>query len=76
MIRIGPAVTLAEDLLKQMQTGTFSGIERVTASFGVAAHRAGEGIDELLTRVDNLMYQAKRDGRSRLACDPDSSAAT
>ena len=59
-----------------MQAGTFSGIGRVTASFGVAAHRAGEGIDEFLTRVDNLMYQAKRSGRSRLACDPDSSAAT
>jgi PleD family two-component response regulator len=37
--------------------------------------RAGEGIDDLLTRVDNLMYQAKRDGRSRLACDSDPSAA-
>ncbi len=71
-----PAVTLAEDLLRQLQTGTFSGIGRVTASFGVAAHRAGEGVDELLTRVDNLMYQAKRGGRSCLACDPDPSAAT
>ena len=68
-------MTLAEDLLKQMQIGTFSGIGRVTASFGVAAHRAGEGIDELLTRVDDLMSQAKRDGRSRLTYDPDPSPA-
>jgi diguanylate cyclase (GGDEF)-like protein/PAS domain S-box-containing protein len=71
-----PAVKLAEDLLKQMQAGTFSGIGRVTASFGIAEHRAGEGIDEILTRVDNLMYKAKDGGRSRLACDPDPSAAT
>jgi PleD family two-component response regulator len=32
--------------------------------------------DELLTRVDNLMYQAKNGGRSRLACDPELSAAS
>jgi diguanylate cyclase (GGDEF)-like protein len=71
-----PAATLAEDLLQQLQAGTFSGIGRVTASFGVAAHRAGESVDELLTRVDNLLYRAKRGGRSCLACDPDPSAAT
>lgn len=70
-----PAVKLAEDLLQRMRTGAFTGIGWLTASFGVTAHRAGEGIDDLLTRVDNLMYQAKRDGRSRLACDPDPSAA-
>jgi diguanylate cyclase (GGDEF)-like protein/PAS domain S-box-containing protein len=70
-----PAATLAEDLLQQLLAGTFSGIGRVTASFGVAAHRTGEGVDELLTRVDNLLYRAKSTGRSRLACDPDPSAA-
>jgi diguanylate cyclase (GGDEF)-like protein len=71
-----PAARLAEDLLMQLQAGTFSGIGQVTASLGVAAHRPGEGVDELLTRVDNLMYQAKNSGRSRLSCDPDPSAAT
>ncbi|MCE5262320.1 MAG: sensor domain-containing diguanylate cyclase [Deltaproteobacteria bacterium] len=71
-----PAATLAQDLLKQMQEGAFSEIGRITASFGVAVHRPGEGIDALLTRVDDLMYQAKRKGRSRLACDPDPPAAT
>ncbi len=71
-----PAVKLAEDLLQQMQAGTFSAIGRVTASFGIAEHRAGEGVDKLLTRVDNLMYQAKNGGRSRLACDPEPSATS
>ena len=71
-----PAVKLAEDLLQRMRTGAFTGIGWLTASFGITAHRAGEDIDDLLTRVDNLMYQAKRGGRSRLACDPDPSAAT
>ena len=67
---------VAEDILHQLQTGTFSGVGRVTASFGIAEHRAGEGMDELITRVDNLMYRAKIDGRSRLACDIESSTAT
>jgi diguanylate cyclase (GGDEF)-like protein/PAS domain S-box-containing protein len=71
-----PAATLAEDLLQQLLARTFAGIGRVTVSFGVAAHQTGEGVDELLTRVDNLLYQAKRGGRSRLACDPDPAAAT
>ena len=71
-----PAVTLSEGLLHQLQARTFSGIGQVTASFGVAEHRAGEDVDAFLTRVDNLMYQAKRGGRSRLAYDPDPSMAT
>lgn len=74
--KLRQALSLAEDILHQLQTGTFSGVGRVTASFGIAEHRAGEGMDELLTRVDNLMYRAKTEGRSRLACDLDSSAAT
>jgi diguanylate cyclase (GGDEF)-like protein/PAS domain S-box-containing protein len=66
----GQTVKLVEDLLRMLQARIFSGIGRVTASFGVVEHRTGETIDELLTRVDNLMYQAKNSGRSRLVCDP------
>jgi diguanylate cyclase (GGDEF)-like protein/PAS domain S-box-containing protein len=73
--KLQPAVKLAEGLLGQLQARTYPGIGRVTASFGVAEHRAGEGVDEFLTRVDNLMYQAKNGGRSRLVYDPHPSAA-
>lgn len=66
---VQPAVTLAEGILNRFQARTFSGIGRVTASFGVVGHREGESIDELLTRVDNMMYRAKNGGRSCLACD-------
>jgi diguanylate cyclase (GGDEF)-like protein/PAS domain S-box-containing protein len=65
------AVKLVEDLLKLLLARTFSGIGRVTASFGVAGHRVGEGVNEFITRVDNLMYQAKKSGRSRLVRDFD-----
>jgi diguanylate cyclase (GGDEF)-like protein/PAS domain S-box-containing protein len=65
------AVKLVEDLLKLLLARTFPGIGRITASFGVAGHRVGEGVNEFITRVDNLMYQAKKGGRSRLVRDFD-----
>lgn len=39
----------------------------VTASFGVAAYRAGETADELFGRVDEALYRAKEAGRDRIA---------
>ena len=74
--QVRPATKLVEDLLNLLQARTFAGIGRVTASFGVAGHRVGEGVDEFITRVDNLLYQAKNGGRCRLACDFDPAAAT
>ena len=42
----------------------------VTASFGVARLREGESAEELLRRLDATLYQAKEDGRNRVAVDP------
>ncbi|WP_455384315.1 diguanylate cyclase [Acidihalobacter prosperus] len=39
----------------------------ITASVGVAAYRRGESIAELLKRVDDLMYAAKRSGKDAVA---------
>jgi len=57
------AVALAEELLEKMNDRPFPDIGLVTASFGVTNYRPGETMDQLLTRVDDLMYQAKRDRR-------------
>jgi diguanylate cyclase (GGDEF)-like protein/PAS domain S-box-containing protein len=65
------AVSLAEDILRQLKAGTFSGVGCVTSSFGIVEHRSGEGMDGLLTRVDNLLYQAKRGGRARIVYEAD-----
>ena len=47
----------------------------VTASFGVARLRDGESADELLRRVDAKLYEAKANGRNRVAVDASDGAA-
>jgi len=39
---------------------------KVTASFGVAQYNELEALDSLLTRVDNVLYNAKNEGRNRI----------
>jgi diguanylate cyclase (GGDEF)-like protein len=39
---------------------------RVTASFGVAQLRPGEGYESLLGRADAALYDAKREGRNQV----------
>jgi diguanylate cyclase (GGDEF)-like protein len=36
---------------------------RVTVSIGVAAYRRGEALEQLLSRADDALYEAKRRGR-------------
>ncbi|MCY1465393.1 hypothetical protein D9M71_835310 [compost metagenome] len=42
------------------------GVGMVTASFGVAGWRPGEGADALLLRADSGVYAAKQAGRDRV----------
>ncbi len=60
------AVILAETLLAALHDASFADIGPVTASFGVTNYRFGETLDQWLKRVDNLMYQAKSEGRNRV----------
>lgn len=66
---LGRAVALAEELRRRLRTHRFPGVGGLTASFGVTQYRNREGSDALLTRADNLMYQAKGEGRDRVAHD-------
>ena len=65
------AAKLAEDLLKQLHNRLFPEVGALTASFGVTPYRSSESSDAVLTRVDNLLYQAKEEGRARVVCDPE-----
>ncbi len=39
---------------------------RVTATVGVAAHRSGESVEELVARADGALYEGKAAGRNRV----------
>lgn len=58
------AIALAETLLTVLREAPFANIGPVTASFGVAEYRPGEALDQWLKRVDDLVYQVKREGRN------------
>ncbi|GEM_PF-2073576 len=56
----------ALELWRGLRSAPMEGIGVVTASFGVAAWRQGEGADTLLLRADSGVYAAKQGGRDRV----------
>jgi len=44
-------------------------IGKLTASFGIVELRAGDDATALVARADRKLYEAKRAGRNRIACD-------
>ena len=57
---------LATELWASLRAGPIDGVGRVTASFGIASWRKGEGADALLLRADSGVYAAKLAGRDRI----------
>ncbi|WEK29462.1 MAG: diguanylate cyclase [Candidatus Pseudomonas phytovorans] len=57
---------LALELWQGLRTVPVEGVGQVTASFGVAGWRPGEGADALLLRADAGVYTAKQAGRDRV----------
>lgn len=47
------------------------GLSKTTASFGIASHRQGESLQQLMNRADRLLYEAKKTGRNRVCSDED-----
>jgi diguanylate cyclase (GGDEF)-like protein len=58
---------LAENLRRQVATARFEGIPPFTCSVGVALHREGESLRQLLGRADEALYQSKKTGRNRVS---------
>ncbi|MBS5849176.1 MAG: PAS sensor protein, partial [Pseudomonas putida] len=54
------------ELWQGVRTVPVDGVGQVTASFGVAGWRPGEGADALLLRADAGVYTAKQAGRDRV----------
>jgi diguanylate cyclase (GGDEF)-like protein len=60
------AHALAMDLWHVLRSDAIDGVGVVTASFGTASWRTGEGADALLLRADSGVYAAKQAGRDRV----------
>lgn len=60
------AVEFAEKIRKALQNHHFSYDLSVTASIGVTQYRRNESLNTLLKRADNILYNAKRNGRNRV----------
>ncbi len=57
------AYQLARELWGALRAAPVDGVGQVTASFGLATWREGEGGDALLLRADSGVYAAKLAGR-------------
>jgi len=58
------AKIFAEKLIAEVRNLSFQRSCGITASFGVTEYRLNETSDSVLKRVDELVYQAKNDGRN------------
>ncbi|NIF26807.1 diguanylate cyclase [Pantoea sp. Tr-811] len=63
------ARALALELWQGVRGVPVEGVGKVTASFGVAGWRPGEGADALLLRADAGVYAAKQAGRDRVEAE-------
>lgn len=66
------AVEAAERIRNKIELLRFGeGTEELilTMSFGVACYAVGESLDDLISRADRALYQAKREGRNRVVTD-------
>ena len=63
---VDQAQALATDLWTALRCDPVEGVGVITASFGIATWREGEGADALLLRADAGVYAAKMAGRDRV----------
>jgi len=61
------ACIMAERIRKAIEDYRFKAVGTVTVSFGVAQLKDDDTIDSLIERADTAMYQAKANGRNRVA---------
>jgi len=63
------AVKVAQKLKSIIEKNKFKYIDKLTCSFGVTELKPEDNSDSFLTRVDSLMYEAKKRGRNKIISD-------
>lgn len=61
---LSDAQKIAEKLRSGLENIKIPNFEGVTGSFGVAAYCAGDSLDNIIQRADNMLYDAKLSGRN------------
>ncbi|MBN2824620.1 MAG: GGDEF domain-containing protein [Campylobacterales bacterium] len=61
------AIEIAQRAKEAVANYKFDTIKGVTISLGVIEYQEGEEINSLLKRVDELLYQSKKEGRNRVS---------
>jgi diguanylate cyclase len=61
------AFAIAERIRVHLQDSALDDGQLLTASFGIAEMRADDSYETLFERADRALYQAKQDGRNRVA---------
>jgi len=68
------AISIAERIRAELKSENFSPLPgkevQVTVSIGLAQYKTKEDMKAFVHRVDQLMYQAKKNGKNRLYCAP------
>jgi len=61
---LAQAAFLADKLRRRVEGHDFDQARSITMSIGVGGYRIGEGVDNLIKRVDDALYRAKGSGRN------------
>jgi diguanylate cyclase (GGDEF)-like protein len=61
---------IAEEIRTEIMERKLLCDQPVTVSLGVACHQPGESTESWLTRVDDHLYRAKKEGRNRVVAAP------
>ena len=60
------AEKLAERLRINIEESSFSKVDNLTSSFGVASYSEEKGIEDIIQAADQALYRAKEKGRNRI----------
>ncbi|PLX68585.1 MAG: hypothetical protein C0603_05385 [Denitrovibrio sp.] len=63
---IDGALQLAEKIREEIAGHNFEHVDKITASFGVASLENTSEYDQLLKKVDDALYEAKKTGRNKV----------
>ncbi|MCC8987421.1 MAG: GGDEF domain-containing protein, partial [Candidatus Contendobacter sp.] len=68
-VDLNGAHILAERIRTAVAGHSFSVIGQKTCSFGVASYRPGDTAETIVKRADMALYEAKQNGRDRVALE-------